>query len=50
MISFSSSVNSNPELPSSLDNLLDLPCTSESSCELDRWLNYLSLEFEGVER
>lgn len=35
-----------PELPAWLDNLLDQPFSRENSLEVDRWLAYLSTEWE----
>lgn len=35
--------------PKRLEVLLNQPWTSATSLKMDRWLNYLALEFEGVE-
>lgn len=34
-----------PGLPSHLDTLLDQPYTSEASLAIDRWHNYVELEW-----
>ncbi len=36
-----------PPLPPHLDELLDAPWTPESSRQIDRWLDYISIEFGG---
>ncbi len=38
-----------PELPAWLDDLLNQPFSRENSLKVDRWLEYLSMEW-GVQR
>lgn len=39
-----------PQLPKHLDEYLDRRWTKRASLEVDKWLYYVELEFQGVDK
>lgn len=39
-----------PQFPEHLNRLTQQPWSKEASAQVDRWLDYIATEFEGVRR